>query len=117
MFCESMLSMPAHENVEREPETSYGPAKVALSCAWLVALIRGILAFSRHEGLTLDVALMAVVLTSIPLIALHIWRTEHRRAAQLRSTAQSRPRPRLVLVSHREVASLPGRPCWQSRPS
>jgi hypothetical protein len=99
MFSESMLSMPA-SRVEEPERMSYWPAFLAIGCAWLIALLRGILGVARHEGLDLDMALTALAVTAIPVIVLHIWRVERHRSATSTSDSSRRQRPRLVLISN-----------------
>jgi hypothetical protein len=74
MFSESMLSMPA-SNVEELEPTSYLPAFLAFACAWLIALLRGVLGVVGHEGLDLDMALTVLVLVVGPLFVFSRWRT------------------------------------------
>lgn len=100
MFSESMLSMRASK-AEEPDNTDYLPALLAIGCAWLIALLRGLLGVVRHEGLDLDMALTAVVLAIVPLIICRISRTENRHPATPEREAAPRQRPRLVLISNR----------------
>ena len=77
MFSESMLSMPEPRVEEPEP-TSHWPALAAIACAWLVALLRGILGLIRHEGFDLDMALTTLALAAIPLAVFYVGRARRR---------------------------------------
>ena len=99
MFSESMLSMP-EPRVEEPELTSHWPALVAIGCAWLVALIRGIVGVFRHEGLDLDMVLTAFALAAIPLAVFYIGRAERRLTTPPKSSSRRHQRPRLVLISN-----------------
>src|SRR5262245_56693047 len=101
MFRESLLSMPMQEKAEVEAKPSYGSALVWILFAWIIALIRGILGASAHEGWTLDVVLSVLVLTAMPLTALYVWWNEHERPKRFAGTSSPRRRRSpLVLVSN-----------------
>jgi hypothetical protein len=81
----------------------------AASFAWLVALIRLVIASGHHEAANVDVALAAGAVLMIPAIILIVWaaarRARHNTAR--RHPASTTPRPQLTLImtsrSHRVV--------------
>jgi hypothetical protein len=97
MFSESMLSMHVSE-AEEPGKTGYGPALLAVGCAWIVALIRGIIGILHGERVSVDMALTAVIAVLVPLLVVYVWRSERRRSS-LPNPESHRGRPRLVLVS------------------
>jgi hypothetical protein len=99
MFSESMLSMPMAK-VEEPEQTTYLPPLLAISCAWLIALLRGILGVLQHEGMGVDMGLTAFALIAIPLIVFYICRAERRHSQALERDATRRRGLRLVLISN-----------------
>jgi hypothetical protein len=99
MFSDSMLSMPI-SSAEEPDGTSHWPAIVAVGCAWLIVLSRGIIGIWRHEGVNLDMTLTALMLGAIPMLVGLVWRAERRRSQMATRQPPRIGRPRLVLVSN-----------------
>jgi hypothetical protein len=97
MFSESMLSMHVSE-AEEPGKTSYRPALVAVGCAWIIALTRGMMGISRGERVSVDLVLTAVIAVLVPLLVAYVWRAE-RRSSMAPDRGPHRGRPRLVLIS------------------
>ncbi len=95
MFSESMVSISVPEGTDPVEKTSNWPAFVAVSSAWLVAMVRCTLGFVGHEALSFDLVLALALFTAMPLIVL---RFHH--ATSVRHEWRSTRRPRLVLMSN-----------------